>query len=160
MFFLRRRTRHKSLCPLYDNADIAVDPRVPHIRTRQVKALSRLDFVRGIKVSAPRKVLGNYTKAAEAFRDRGEFGILCPPRVEARMAHTRSVYFLLGLDRCCEGDLGEAMSHRSKPPSLVAGGHSGLESSETGSRAASVHGCPEEVVEPFRHRRVREHAVT
>jgi len=101
------------------------EARVPHIRTRQVKALSRLDFVRGIKVSAPRKVLGNYTKAAEAFRDRGE-----------------------------------AMSHRSKPPSLVAGGHSGLESSETGSRAASVHGCPEEVVEPFRHRRVREHAVT
>ncbi|MDJ0866667.1 MAG: dihydrodipicolinate synthase family protein [Myxococcota bacterium] len=60
---------------LYDNADIAVDPRVPHIRTRQVKAMSRLDFVRGIKVSAPRRVLGNYTKAARTFNDRGEFGI-------------------------------------------------------------------------------------
>jgi dihydrodipicolinate synthase/N-acetylneuraminate lyase len=60
---------------LYDNADIAADPRVPHIRTRQVKALSRLDFVRGIKVSAPRKVMGNYTKAAASFRERGEFGI-------------------------------------------------------------------------------------
>ena len=60
---------------LYDNADIAIDPKAPHIRTRQVKALSRLDFVRGIKVSAPRKVLGNYTKAAKSFRDRGEFGI-------------------------------------------------------------------------------------
>jgi dihydrodipicolinate synthase/N-acetylneuraminate lyase len=60
---------------LYDNADIAVDPRVRHIRTRHVKALSRLDFVRGIKVSAPRKVLGNYTKAAASFRERGEFGI-------------------------------------------------------------------------------------
>jgi dihydrodipicolinate synthase/N-acetylneuraminate lyase len=60
---------------LYDNADIACDPRVPHIRTRQVKALSRLDFVRGIKVSAPRKVLGNYTKAARSFNERGEFGI-------------------------------------------------------------------------------------
>lgn len=60
---------------LYDNADIAADPRVPHIRTRQVKALSRLDFVRGIKVSAPRKVLGNYTRAAAGFRERGEFGI-------------------------------------------------------------------------------------
>ncbi len=60
---------------LYDNADIAVDPRVPHIRTRQVKAMSRLDFVRGIKVSATRKILGNYTKAAASFRDRGEFGI-------------------------------------------------------------------------------------
>jgi len=60
---------------LYDNADIAVDPRVPHIRTRQVKALSRLDFVRGIKVSAGRGVMGNYTKAAAGFRERGEFGI-------------------------------------------------------------------------------------
>ena len=60
---------------LYDNADIAVDPKVPHIRTRQVKAMSRLDFVRGIKVSARRRVLGNYTKAAASFRERGEFGI-------------------------------------------------------------------------------------
>ena len=60
---------------LYDNADIAVNPKVTHIRTRQVKAMSRLDFVRGIKVSAPRKVLGNYTKAAASFRERGEFGI-------------------------------------------------------------------------------------
>lgn len=60
---------------LYDNADIAVDPNVPHIRTRQVKDLSRLDFVRGIKVSAPRRVLGNYTKAASTFNERGEFGI-------------------------------------------------------------------------------------
>jgi dihydrodipicolinate synthase/N-acetylneuraminate lyase len=60
---------------LYDNADIAVDPKIPHLRTRQVKALSRLDFVRGIKVSAPRKVLGNYTKAAASFRERGDFGI-------------------------------------------------------------------------------------
>jgi dihydrodipicolinate synthase/N-acetylneuraminate lyase len=60
---------------LYDNADIALNPRAPHIRTRQVKALSRLDFVRGIKVSAPRRVLGNYTKAAASFNERGEFGI-------------------------------------------------------------------------------------
>jgi dihydrodipicolinate synthase/N-acetylneuraminate lyase len=60
---------------LYDNADIAIDPKVPHIRTRQVKALSRLDFVRGIKVSAPRKVLGNYTKAAASFKERGDFAI-------------------------------------------------------------------------------------
>ena len=60
---------------LYDNADIAVDPKVPHIRTHQVKALSRLDFVRGIKVSARRKVLGDYIQAAASFRERGEFGI-------------------------------------------------------------------------------------
>jgi len=71
---LDRRTRRIPVY-LYDNADIAVDPRARHIRTRQVKALSRLDFVRGIKVSAPRHVLGNYTKAAAGFRERGEFGI-------------------------------------------------------------------------------------
>jgi dihydrodipicolinate synthase/N-acetylneuraminate lyase len=60
---------------LYDNADIAIDPKLPHIRTRQVKAMSRLDFVRGIKVSASRRVLGNYSKAARGFKERGEFGI-------------------------------------------------------------------------------------
>jgi dihydrodipicolinate synthase/N-acetylneuraminate lyase len=60
---------------LYDNADIAIDPKIPHIRTKQVKAMSRLDFVRGIKVSASHKVLGNYTRAASSFKDRGEFGI-------------------------------------------------------------------------------------
>jgi len=66
---------HRIPVYLYDNADIAIDPRVPHIRTRQLKEMSRLDFVRGIKVSAPRKVLGNYTKAARNFRERGEFAI-------------------------------------------------------------------------------------
>jgi len=60
---------------LYDNADIAADPKRTHIRTKQVKAMSRLDFVRGVKVSASRKVLGNYTRAAAGFRERGEFGI-------------------------------------------------------------------------------------
>jgi len=60
---------------LYDNADIAVNPEVPHMHTKQVKALSRLDFVRGIKVSAPPKVLGNYRRAAANFRERGEFAI-------------------------------------------------------------------------------------
>ena len=69
------RARRRIPVYLYDNADIAADPKVPHIRTRQVKAMSRLDFVRGIKVSAPRRVLGNYTKAAASFRERGEFGI-------------------------------------------------------------------------------------
>lgn len=60
---------------LYDNADIAADPSVPHIRTRDVKRLSRLPFMFGLKVSAPRRVLGNYTKGAAHFKDKGEFGI-------------------------------------------------------------------------------------
>lgn len=60
---------------LYDNADIAVDPRLSHIRTRDVKKLSRLPFICGVKVSASRRVLGNYTRGALHFKDQGEFGI-------------------------------------------------------------------------------------
>ena len=60
---------------LYDNADIASDPGIPHIRTRDVKRLSRLPFIFGVKVSASRRVLGNYTKGAGHFKDKGEFGI-------------------------------------------------------------------------------------
>ena len=60
---------------LYDNADIAANPRIPHIRTRDVKRLSRLPFIFGLKVSAPRRVLGNYTKGALHYKDKGEFGV-------------------------------------------------------------------------------------
>ena len=60
---------------LYDNADIAFDPRIPHMRTREVKRLSRLPFIFGVKVSASRRVLGNYTKGASHFKEKGEFGI-------------------------------------------------------------------------------------
>jgi dihydrodipicolinate synthase/N-acetylneuraminate lyase len=60
---------------LYDNADIAVDPRIPHLHTRDVKQLSRLSFISGLKVSASRRVLGNYTKGAGHFKNRSEFGI-------------------------------------------------------------------------------------
>jgi dihydrodipicolinate synthase/N-acetylneuraminate lyase len=59
---------------LYDNSDIAAG-RVPYLRTSWVKRLSRLDFVRGVKVSAPPRRLGHYTKAARQFRDLGAFGI-------------------------------------------------------------------------------------
>jgi dihydrodipicolinate synthase/N-acetylneuraminate lyase len=60
---------------LYDNADINAPGRPPHIRTHIVKELSRLPWVCGIKVSAPRHVLGNYTRAALHFKQPGEFGI-------------------------------------------------------------------------------------
>ncbi len=59
---------------LYDNDEIAARPE-ERLRTRQVKALSRLDFVRGIKVSAPPRRLGHYTKAASHFREVGDFAI-------------------------------------------------------------------------------------
>lgn len=64
---------------LYDNADINAPqydkPRAAHIRTHIVKDLSRLPWICGLKVSASRRVLGNYTKAALHFKQPGEFGI-------------------------------------------------------------------------------------
>ncbi len=60
---------------LYDNADISAAGHAPHIRTHIVKHLSRLPWLRGIKVSASRRVLGNYTKAALHYKQPGEFGI-------------------------------------------------------------------------------------
>lgn len=60
---------------LYDNADIAAPGHAPHLRTRAVKELSRLPWLRGLKVSASRRVLGNYTKAALHYKQPGEFGI-------------------------------------------------------------------------------------
>jgi dihydrodipicolinate synthase/N-acetylneuraminate lyase len=60
---------------LYDNADIAVPGHAPHIRTHIVKHLGRLPWIRGIKVSASRRVIGNYTKAALHYKQPGEFGI-------------------------------------------------------------------------------------
>jgi dihydrodipicolinate synthase/N-acetylneuraminate lyase len=60
---------------LYDNADINAQGQPPHIRTRVVKHLSRLPWVRGVKVSASRRVIGNYTKAALHYKQPGEFGV-------------------------------------------------------------------------------------
>lgn len=60
---------------LYDNADIAAPGNAPHIRTQIVKQLSRLPWIYGLKVSASRAVLGNYTKAALHYKLPGEFGV-------------------------------------------------------------------------------------
>lgn len=60
---------------LYDNADIASPGNVPHIPTPVVKQLSRLPWVRGIKVSASMRELGNYMKAALHYKLPGEFGV-------------------------------------------------------------------------------------
>ncbi|MCE2392155.1 MAG: dihydrodipicolinate synthase family protein [Proteobacteria bacterium] len=79
--FLDARSRRLPVF-LYDNAEIAAGE-VGHLRTRWVKALSRLDFVRGIKVTAAPRRLGHYAKAARQFRDLGAFGFYVgnPPYV-------------------------------------------------------------------------------
>ena len=63
---------------LYDNADINAahcHRTAAHIRTRAVRELSRLPWVCGLKVSATRRVLDNYTRAALHFKQPGEFGL-------------------------------------------------------------------------------------
>ncbi|MDO8434211.1 MAG: dihydrodipicolinate synthase family protein [Candidatus Binatus sp.] len=60
---------------LYDNADIAAPGKPTHLHTRDVKLMSRLPYVRGIKVTASKSVIGNYTRAASHFKASHEFAI-------------------------------------------------------------------------------------
>jgi dihydrodipicolinate synthase/N-acetylneuraminate lyase len=60
---------------LYDNADIAAPGKPLHLHTRDVKRMSQLPYVRGIKVTASKAELGNYTRAASNFKLAHEFAI-------------------------------------------------------------------------------------
>ena len=60
---------------LYDNADIAAPGKPLHLHTRDVKHMSQLPYVRGIKVTASKSELGNYTRAASHFKLAHEFVI-------------------------------------------------------------------------------------
>ncbi|MBW2421682.1 MAG: dihydrodipicolinate synthase family protein [Deltaproteobacteria bacterium] len=59
---------------LYDNADIAVDPARPYLSDEEAAAISRLDFVRGIKVSAPIDVVDQHLRV-NAGRGADEYGV-------------------------------------------------------------------------------------
>ena len=60
---------------LYDNADIAAPGKPLHLHTHDVKQMSQLPYVRGIKVTASKSELGNYTRAASHFKLAHEFVI-------------------------------------------------------------------------------------
>lgn len=60
---------------LYDNAEISAPGHAPHMHTRDVKQMSRMEYVRGVKVTAGKAVLGNYTRAASHFNRTGDFAI-------------------------------------------------------------------------------------
>ncbi len=60
---------------LYDNAEISAPGHAPHLHTRDVKQMSRMGYVRGVKVTAGKAVLGNYTRAASHFNRGGDFAI-------------------------------------------------------------------------------------
>jgi len=103
---------------LYDNADIAAPGKSPHLHTRDVKAMSRLPYVRGIKVTAGKTVIGNYTRAASHFKAGHEFAIYAgnaylifdlfapPDSVGDRMRHYWNRY----------------LTQRTRPYGVVAGG--------------------------------------
>jgi dihydrodipicolinate synthase/N-acetylneuraminate lyase len=99
---------------LYDNVDISSGRT---LRTHWVKQMSRLDFVRGIKVSAPPRRLGHYTKAARQFRDLGAFGI-----------YVGNALFILEMMRPRTGVFGKLVEHWNRfllhdllPAGVVAG---------------------------------------
>jgi dihydrodipicolinate synthase/N-acetylneuraminate lyase len=102
---------------LYDNADIAAPGRTPHIRTKIVKHLSRLSWIAGIKVSAPTRVLGNYTKASLHFKHPGEFGIY--------VGNAMLIFNLYRLNKGFLGRLREGwqtyLLHNAPPIGVVSG---------------------------------------
>ncbi len=102
---------------LYDNADIAAPGRTPHVRTKVVKHLSRLPWIAGIKVSAPPRVLGNYTKAALHFKHPGEFGIY--------VGNAMLIFNLYRLNKGFLGRLREGwqtyLLHNAPPIGVVSG---------------------------------------
>jgi dihydrodipicolinate synthase/N-acetylneuraminate lyase len=102
---------------LYDNAEIAAPGKAPHLHTRDVKAMARLPYVRGIKVTASKTVIGNYTRAASHFKAGHEFAIYAgnaylifdlfapPDGVADRMRHYWNRY----------------LTQRTRPYGVVAG---------------------------------------
>ncbi len=102
---------------LYDNADIAAPGKSAHLHTRDVKTMSRLRYVRGIKVTASKTVIGNYTRAASHFKASHEFAIYAgnaylifdlfapPAGVADRMRHHWNRY----------------LTQRTRPYGVVAG---------------------------------------
>jgi len=102
---------------LYDNKDIAVDPRRSHIKTFDVKRLSRLPYVFGIKVSASRRVLGNYMRGASHYNDQGEFAIY--------IGNALLIFDVFHLERSMWGQVKEYwnrfLTHDSFPIGVVAG---------------------------------------
>ena len=102
---------------LYDNADIAAPGKSAHLHTRDVKTMSRLPYVRGIKVTASKTVIGNYTRAASHFKAGHEFAI-----------YAGNAYLIFDLFAPPEG-IADSMRHywnryltqRTRPYGVVAG---------------------------------------
>ncbi len=102
---------------LYDNAEIAAIGKAPHLHTREVRRLSQLPWIHGVKVTAGKVVLGNYTRAAAHFKRRGEFAI-----------YPGDAYLIFDLFRPAKGIAGRTrnywnryLTRNSLPDGVVAG---------------------------------------
>ncbi|HVN89200.1 MAG TPA: dihydrodipicolinate synthase family protein [Candidatus Binataceae bacterium] len=102
---------------LYDNAEIAAAGKAPHLHTREVKRISQLPWVYGVKVTAGKAVLGNYTRAASHFKRKGEFAI-----------YPGNAYLIFDLFRPAKGVAGRArnywnryLTRNSLPSGVVCG---------------------------------------
>ncbi|MGH7906503.1 MAG: dihydrodipicolinate synthase family protein [Candidatus Binataceae bacterium] len=69
--------RHRRELPvfLYENADIAAPGKPLHLDPREVATMSRLSYVRGIKVTADRDILNRFIDARAAFISAHDFPI-------------------------------------------------------------------------------------
>jgi len=85
---------------LYDNAEIAAAGKAPHLHTREVKRISQLPWIYGVKVTAGKAVLGNYTRAASHFKRKGEFAI-----------YPGNAYLIFDLFRPAKGVAGRARNY-------------------------------------------------
>ncbi len=111
--------RHGRSLPifLYDNADIASAGKTPHLHTRDVKRMSQLPYVHGIKVTASKAMLDNYTRAAAHFKHNGQFAI-----------YPGNAYLIFDLFRPTHGIMGRArgywnryLTRNSLPDGIVSG---------------------------------------
>jgi arabinose-5-phosphate isomerase len=68
---------------LYDNPSEYRRGTQDHLRTREVKQLSRLDYVCGVKVTGSPQMAGNYLRGARQFKARHEFGVYLGIAVQA-----------------------------------------------------------------------------
>jgi len=102
---------------VYDNEDIAAAGKAPHLHTRDVKQMSQLSYVSGVKVTAGKAVLGNYTRAAAHFKRKGEFAI-----------YPGNAYLIFdlfmppeGFGRLLRSTWNRFLTHNALPHGVVAG---------------------------------------
>jgi len=69
--------RHARTLPvfLYDNAEIAAGGKPAHLSIQDLRQISRLSYVHGIKVTANKEVLASYSRPPSYFKLGGSFAI-------------------------------------------------------------------------------------